>query len=46
MKKLPNIRLECLEITYGSIDSLIKVEKETKNESILKELKDLVGKYS
>lgn len=43
---IKQILIECLEMSYGSIDGLIKVEKETKNESILKDLKELVKKYS
>ena len=44
-ESIKQILIECLEMTYGSIDSLIKVESR-KDSELLKELEVLVKKYS
>lgn len=42
---IKKILIECLEMTYGSIDNLIKVEKQS-NTELLNDLKKLVKQYS
>lgn len=44
--KIKKVLIECLEMKYGSIDNIIKIDNSNNNDDIINDLKCLVKKYS